>query len=533
MKIKKLLFKFVVLMIVMLFVPLGVNAKESKYYNIEAKNLEDYILEELKEHNLFLAMQAYNKLVVYDETNDKHYLIDFSNNGVCEEYTGEEFEDVYYEPTEYRWDGNNLYLDTYSSGFKFVHAKTLDKEIEPNSSYAELEQDGFYHVSNPVPENLSNYYEVYFFKLATETYDKDISYYEIKKHDYTIDEHNFSYEIATTVELDENTYEPNVYYVIAQPVKTELIGQFDSDKFIVPKDKSGLDSDFTLTRFDFQHHIEFGNKTYYVFANFNQQNLYCAIFDESGNYKTFGLDNLSIININITQDNKYLTLLAKIDNKNHLIILDQKLNIIVLEDVSNYGDDISLIGNNQNVFYYLSHGSEVEILEINYFGNTDKYKVTFNANGGKFGNENIYTIDEWDNSMYDNLKEPTREGFTFKGYYTEETGGTKFEMILNESGIDSDMTFYAQWEENPSIVPPQIEDETQPDNNENNTDTENIITENTSTESTNTETGTNSNTTVNNPSTGDNIMLFVVVLGISIIGITTTTIISKKNSITC
>lgn len=523
MKIKKVLYLFVVLMIAMIFVPLGVNAEGSKNYNIEAKNLEDYMLEELKGHSFFPAMQNYNKLVVYDETNDKHYLIDFSNNGACKEYIEGDLDDGYHNPTQYRWDENKLYLDTYSLDFKYVDAKTLDKEIEPGSSYAELKQDGFYHVSNPVPENLSNYYEGYFFKLATEIYDKDASYYEIKKHDYTIDEDNFSYEIATTVELDENTYESNKYYVIAQPVKTELIGEFDSDKFIIPKDRGGLDSDLTLTRFDFQHHIEFGNKTYYVFVNFNQQYSYSAIFDESGNYQTFGLDNLSIINMNITQDNKNFTLFAKIDNKNHLIILDQKLNIIVLEDVSNYGNDIFLIGKNENVFYYISHGSDVKILEINYFGNTDKYKVTFNANGGKFGNENVYTIDEWDNSMYNNLKEPTREGFTFKGYYTEETGGTKFEMILNESGIDSDMTFYAQWEENSSIVPPQIEDETQPDNNENNTDTENIKTENT-----NTETGTKSNTTVNNPPTGDNIMLLVVLLGISIIGITTTTIIRKK-----
>lgn len=76
------------------------------------------------------------------------------------------------------------------------------------------------------------------------------------------------------------------------------------------------------------------------------------------------------------------------------------------------------------------------------------FKVVFDANGGVFKEDkNIYTIEEWKNEYEETLEKPTREGYTFKGYYTEKSGGTKFELILAESGIDSDMTFYAQWEE--------------------------------------------------------------------------------------
>ena len=76
------------------------------------------------------------------------------------------------------------------------------------------------------------------------------------------------------------------------------------------------------------------------------------------------------------------------------------------------------------------------------------FKVIFDANGGVFKeNKNIYTIEEWKNEYEATLEKPTREGYTFKGYYTEKSGGTKFELILAESGIDHDMTFYAQWEE--------------------------------------------------------------------------------------
>ena len=76
------------------------------------------------------------------------------------------------------------------------------------------------------------------------------------------------------------------------------------------------------------------------------------------------------------------------------------------------------------------------------------FKVIFDANGGVFEeNKNSLTIEEWKNEYEATLEKPIREGYTFKGYYTEKSGGTKFELILAESGIDHDMTFYAQWEE--------------------------------------------------------------------------------------
>ena len=86
----------------------------------------------------------------------------------------------------------------------------------------------------------------------------------------------------------------------------------------------------------------------------------------------------------------------------------------------------------------------------------NSFKVVFDANGGMFKeNKNIYTIEEWKNEYEGTLEKPTREGYTFKGFYTQKSGGTKFELILAESGIDSDMTFYAQWEENPTTQKPE------------------------------------------------------------------------------
>ena len=119
-----------------------------------------------------------------------------------------------------------------------------------------------------------------------------------------------------------------------------------------------------------------------------------------------------------------------------------------------------------------------------------QYKVIFDANGGTFENSTTYTIDNWDATLYDSLVTPTRDGYTFKGYFTEKTEGTKFEMILNESGIDSDMTFYAQWEENKTSIEPEIE----------------------------------------NPNTSDDIGISIIIGTLSLIVLFTTTIYLKKKN---
>jgi len=82
-----------------------------------------------------------------------------------------------------------------------------------------------------------------------------------------------------------------------------------------------------------------------------------------------------------------------------------------------------------------------------------EYKVIFDANGGMFKNGNVLTIEKWENGLENSLEQPIRAGYAFMGYFTEKIDGTKFELILAESGIDSDMTFYAQWKETSSGGP--------------------------------------------------------------------------------
>ena len=78
----------------------------------------------------------------------------------------------------------------------------------------------------------------------------------------------------------------------------------------------------------------------------------------------------------------------------------------------------------------------------------EEYKVTLDANGGKFTNGDKYIIDDIINFDYINFNKPTREGYEFIGFFTEKTGGKSFEEVMNsEAGIEEDTIFYARWKQ--------------------------------------------------------------------------------------
>ncbi len=68
------------------------------------------------------------------------------------------------------------------------------------------------------------------------------------------------------------------------------------------------------------------------------------------------------------------------------------------------------------------------------------YTVTFDANGGKADTTTGTTNAEFKLSS---LPTPTYEGYTFKGWFTEATGGSK---ISADTVYTQDTTIYAQWE---------------------------------------------------------------------------------------
>lgn len=76
------------------------------------------------------------------------------------------------------------------------------------------------------------------------------------------------------------------------------------------------------------------------------------------------------------------------------------------------------------------------------------YTVTFNANGGSCSTSSkSVTYD----STYGTLPTPTRTGYTFNGWYTATSGGTKITSSTTVS-ITSAQTLYAQWTEHKLTV---------------------------------------------------------------------------------
>lgn len=229
----------------------------------------------------------------------------------------------------------------------------------------------------------------------------------------------------------------------------------------------------------------------------------------------------NITNLNVTTNN--VTIDGVLEDNSYIVSGDKDF-MAKLEPVAEYRLPETIIvkmGEEEidtTKYTYNSQTGEIVIPKTNITGEISieakaikiTFKVIFNANGGMFENGNILTIEKWENGLEASLEQPTRDRYTFKGYYTEKIGGTKLELILAESGIDSDMTFYAQWEEitigEESGIP---EGEEQEDNN----NTGNINQDNTSIfADNNAETG-------NNPQTSDNIMLYVLILSISTLGI--------------
>jgi len=72
-----------------------------------------------------------------------------------------------------------------------------------------------------------------------------------------------------------------------------------------------------------------------------------------------------------------------------------------------------------------------------------KYKVTFNANGGKIGTKTKVSFDINSGSKIKKLPTtPKRTGYKFEGWYTQKSGGKKISVNTRPT---TTVTYYAQW----------------------------------------------------------------------------------------
>lgn len=76
------------------------------------------------------------------------------------------------------------------------------------------------------------------------------------------------------------------------------------------------------------------------------------------------------------------------------------------------------------------------------------YKVTFGANGGYVSTPTMTTNTS---GKLSSLPTPTRSGYTFNGWYTAASGGSK---VSTSTTFSKDTTLYAQWSSSTVVTPP-------------------------------------------------------------------------------
>lgn len=86
--------------------------------------------------------------------------------------------------------------------------------------------------------------------------------------------------------------------------------------------------------------------------------------------------------------------------------------------------------------------------KITFSATANTYTVTFDATGGTCDTASK-TVTY--NSAYGTLPTPTKAGYTFNGWYTEKSGGTKIKSSSTVF-ITADVTLYAQWTANTYTV---------------------------------------------------------------------------------
>lgn len=133
-------------------------------------------------------------------------------------------------------------------------------------------------------------------------------------------------------------------------------------------------------------------------------------------------------------------------NQKPLFYFDDENNIILAEGV-NENDNIIYSLTEEDTELYGREFAETQIPKTIEFIFGEQYKVTLDANGGKFKDSDKYIIDDIINFDYKNFTNPTREGYKFIGFFTEKIGGKSFDEIMNsEAGIEGNTVFYARWE---------------------------------------------------------------------------------------
>lgn len=200
----------------------------------------------------------------------------------------------------------------------------------------------------------------------------------------------------------------------------------------------GLMQNSAYSNFVFEYsQVDEAVRIYTIFnKNFieNQRELYPTIGDRITQIEFTLLDTIEQNRkeeVEIEDLNLYMIDLAKIEiqNKSTYVIDVDTGTVYLLKGIK--------IGE------YIYHIPNIKTIEKNE-SEVVKYVISFDSN---YENGEIITIEREENTQYGELPTPTRTGYTFEGWYTEQAGG---EQITSDSivKITNNQTLYAQWKAN-------------------------------------------------------------------------------------
>ena len=333
----KRIYLLLVVMVGLLMVPNMVEAEAKKIgdivYTMETNSIYDYLCDDLAGHEVSVGTYESDKLLVYDHTDSgKQYLVDLEKKASCTEINPSYVDEEFY--IDYVWKENNsLYLEFVDSDYETYFVKTSDTEVDDTKDYyvnvIEEFEGGFTEhfelVDIPSEENIDEYFESFFFELADGEFVSGEVYYK------SVDGSGSQLEVVEG--LDENNYNSGEYFILGKNIKRELLAKFSSNEFKMSKDVSGMPNDVIFTSDDFMYHFVLGEKNYFVFNSFDENGDFVAsgVFNEKGEYETFGHDKFSFRDASESEDG-YVSIVAEIDGKNTLLIYDQEVNLIFSEE---------------------------------------------------------------------------------------------------------------------------------------------------------------------------------------------------------
>lgn len=151
----------------------------------------------------------------------------------------------------------------------------------------------------------------------------------------------------------------------------------------------------------------------------------------------------------------YVTFIDKVNNTKKEVKVEENKTV---DEIEVKKEQVRLKGNKVKIFNYWAdkNGKKYNFnkkvtknitlyakyyISTIYEKNFAKYDVVFNSQGGS----DVNTIKATSGIILE-PKEPHKQGYSFKGWYTKSTGGEKWNF--KKDSINNNITLYAHWEKN-------------------------------------------------------------------------------------